>query len=1488
MGAFYSTVGDKDDRGNVLPLARRRYLKAPGHVADTGATRSVCALHRVHDLERHLGTLVHVPVDELEADERQILVANNQTHDVVDAVRLTVCLDTGISSKGILLRNLLFLVPDASYKGSEFLYGEEVFARCGLKSAWSQIKARVDGLDVDMTSSTTVPIDGDTPFTQSLPPEHRASLRAIRAFTLNVRLVEKGGVVEDNVQEQRIRINRARATLIGKAAELRPELGGGTEGEPHSFIPQDTNDDGLGDFGDIPIASSEPSALNVLNRQVDEALERIVYRAIQNEMPNEYVPRLEAILKKFRGAFRVEFLPGDLPVDCPPWVEPVDPNAVPPETLRRMQQPHFRRYADPQKEFMDATTERFVQLNLLMPFAQLADPSKPFAYTPAVCVPKPGHKWRLAWDCTQANLITKPLPLPMESIAELERHFAESRVFAKCDFLHGYWQLALALSSAQLYLLCTHNKTFYSHRVLQGSRNASHAFNAAMRHVFALMIGKGMEHYVDDVLLHHTDTSGLLDRFGEFLERCQEKRFYLAPDKVDAFGKSQVFIGRQVSEGGRVTLNPDHVQGVRDMDRPRTVAELHTFIGVLEWLSSNLPRLAETKAPLQDLLTAELAKQPPKHRTAKHTKTIKLPWDNIYQEAFDACRELVLQAVATWQPLPDEELMLLCDASLHFWSACIFSCPAGDIDKDLLLRRVRPVAFASGAFRGAVLHYTMSEKEALSIVEGCKRFEPTLLRNEGFHVITDHLNLLGLFQKQLASDTSHVLASRLARWSMYLSRYNMFIEHVEGENNLAADYLSRCRLLNDEEAAERSTDARNALAAQRLFAAKFISLRVSNPQLIKPVKTRATADTMDVTPVPQTDLPIARVPRRRRPPTSASAVNPGESQAPASSHMDSEDFVKAVVEAPPSPTPLTAPGATFSIEDARANAMNRPGFSFPTEPQLVSEQQRAIAAHLDSEKPASDVPRDVITWNSPGVPATINGLQVFWHNDDPLIRLVPKRRKRKEGRVDGPDKTPEPTIWVPADATEMHARLMVVAHCGSAGHLGMDETEFQLRTRFSWVGMQDDPVSGVRPFCRRCLHCLPVRAGNKTIPRPYAPTFRPSRPNEMVTFDFLTIFNQTRVAKQLGGKSKRGRPRKTGVQRPRTQVIPEASSLQGDSAVTPHTLVVACKFAHFCRLYATPNTDTVSACDALMDWISIFGPPKWVASDRGTHFVNAVLQELENRLKIDRYDAVVGTSHTNGSIERLNRDVQAILSILLSENRLPFSMYPRLLPVVANAINARSSPTLADSNARKVMMGLDTTMPLDFVVTDTPKIVQLTNLEAACSEPTEGESTQVKVIRQHLDNLVKSLEELHSDVRIHQVVESEKSLQRANRKRGRRLELQVGDYVLQHRVVPDAASKLMMRWTGPHQVKTILSDSLYEIKDIITGAERTVHAERLLLYEDAKLHVDEEIRRQAAHDIYNYAVHRFAGHKYVEDGWRLRTIWMGFEDDDEFNTFESL
>ena len=102
-------------------------------------------------------------------------------------------------------------------------------------------------------------------------------------------------------------------------------------------------------------------------------------------------------------------------------------------------------------------------------------------------------------------------------------------------------------------------------------------------------------------------------------------------------------------------------------------------------------------------------------------------------------------------------------------------------------------------------NYSQLEKEALALVFGVKKFHQYVYRRS-FELETDHKPLTFIFGSK--KGLPQMAASRVQRWSVFITGYDFQIEYIKGSDNGPADTLSRmlCEKFKTEHVKEEPDD----------------------------------------------------------------------------------------------------------------------------------------------------------------------------------------------------------------------------------------------------------------------------------------------------------------------------------------------------------------------------------------------------------------------------------------------------------------------------------------------------------------------------------------------------------------------------------------------------------------------------------------------------------------------------------------------------------
>lgn len=169
-----------------------------------------------------------------------------------------------------------------------------------------------------------------------------------------------------------------------------------------------------------------------------------------------------------------------------------------------------------------------------------------------------------------------------------------------------------------------------------------------------------------------------------------------------------------------------------------------------------------------------------------------MSWGTEHKLALASIQDSLRDAVRLAFQKDDHVMCVYTDASEEFWASVVTQTKEEQLQKKIGEQHHEPMAFLGGRFAGAQRNWSTYEKEGYDIVQTFGRLDYLFWGAMQTHVFTDHRNLLYVFAPLALRPNSprHVL-SKVHRWAIHLSRFEFFINHIEGSNNVFADILTR-------------------------------------------------------------------------------------------------------------------------------------------------------------------------------------------------------------------------------------------------------------------------------------------------------------------------------------------------------------------------------------------------------------------------------------------------------------------------------------------------------------------------------------------------------------------------------------------------------------------------------------------------------------------------------------------------------------------------
>ena len=345
--------------------------------------------------------------------------------------------------------------------------------------------------------------------------------------------------------------------------------------------------------------------------------------------------------------------------------------------------------------------------------------------------------------------------------------------------------------------------------MLQGCWNTLSTHQHCMYNTLRPYIGSICHVYLDDIIIWSQDLDKHCCNVKTILNALSVNHLSCLLKKTDLFCTDLMFLGHRILHDG-VSPNGSKVEKIYQWLTPWSAHDVHSFLGLVRYISSFLPKLVQYTAILNPL-------------TSKDADT-SFVWEAKHNLAFDSIKLLVLfhECLTTidHSNMGNNRIFVSMDAS-DFCTGAVLSYSTS-------LATTHPVAFESAQLSGAELKYPVHEKELPTIVHTLKKWHVDLL-GVPFMAFTDHRTLENFTHQK------H-LFWRQAHWQEFLGQYNFSITYLKGVDNCVADTLSRLLLVEPLPPTPRAPPCNTALSVPALcFLRRTCRSLVRCPVAVSPV-----------------------------------------------------------------------------------------------------------------------------------------------------------------------------------------------------------------------------------------------------------------------------------------------------------------------------------------------------------------------------------------------------------------------------------------------------------------------------------------------------------------------------------------------------------------------------------------------------------------------------------------------------------------------------
>ena len=353
------------------------------------------------------------------------------------------------------------------------------------------------------------------------------------------------------------------------------------------------------------------------------------------------------------------------------------------------------------------------------------------------------------------------LPTPEEIMSMMAR----ATRFSKIDASSGYWQIALDKESSNLLAFNMPFGRYKFKRLPFGVHCASEVFD---KHIAEIIDGLlGCAHIQDDILVWGKDKEDHDQNLRAVMDRIQKSGLKLNKSKC-AFGLHQLkYCGHIFSDKG-VKADPSKIEAITKMPTPESPANLHRFLGMVQYLAKFVPNLASNSSALRQLLV----------------KDANWEWTEEHTKQFHDLQFLVTNNPVLKYFDPNLPVKLSVDVSKSGLGSVLLQ-----LHKD----GWHPVAFASRALSKTERRYSQIEKETLAVVYASEKFNQFVYGHR-FLVESDHKPLQSIFKHNI-----NKAPPRIQRLLLHLQKYDIDLIFSHGNSIPVSDALSQAYLPNTEE-----------------------------------------------------------------------------------------------------------------------------------------------------------------------------------------------------------------------------------------------------------------------------------------------------------------------------------------------------------------------------------------------------------------------------------------------------------------------------------------------------------------------------------------------------------------------------------------------------------------------------------------------------------------------------------------------------------------
>lgn len=365
---------------------------------------------------------------------------------------------------------------------------------------------------------------------------------------------------------------------------------------------------------------------------------------------------------------------------------------------------------------------------------------------------------RLCGDYRKINKFLEVPKFPVPNVLDELKKIIGFKIFIDLDLANAFHQVPIDSYSSRILSIQSPIGHYEPKFMPEGISPASLILMKTMLQIFHDYLDWLIVIH-DNVLLLALNYQDAFEKLKILLKRCKKVNLYLKLSKSN-FGVTSVEFFGYVCTAGSYRLSDKRIAEVTAIPFPENTKQIQRFLGASVYFKPFILNYSHKTSALNDM-------------THKNFNWDKSTWSINYNKIFEDFKLDIINSYTLYYPDYNLNWYLMVDASDF--------AVGGVLIQKTIDGTQQIIAFVSKKLGKTARNWSTIEKEAFSMYFTVFQLR-TYLNGKFFTLLTDHHNLLWIELSQVP---------KIIRIRLYLQSYNFNIIHINGKQNVFADYLSR-------------------------------------------------------------------------------------------------------------------------------------------------------------------------------------------------------------------------------------------------------------------------------------------------------------------------------------------------------------------------------------------------------------------------------------------------------------------------------------------------------------------------------------------------------------------------------------------------------------------------------------------------------------------------------------------------------------------------